>query len=250
MSILPSSSSRRRYVSAASCRVKQYRSRFRTPAHYPITQPLRTRCSGLTGVHLPARASACVMTVNGGGGAPSGPRQKSPWLMCIRCTCVHKWMGYFCGIRLVVQQSMQPWGRFPQTPRHLVRVERHIDGGDPVQIRPDEGGDARGVLVRTRHGQRAPAVEVDLGFVDRGEWMYASWCRRHHHRMCACSLVGCTCGSMMSSANGPPAESRRVMAGWLDSLGVEGVVDELIRWVDRMPRRWDAHRDSEHVAAL
>jgi hypothetical protein len=43
-----------------------------------------------------------------------------------------------------------------------VRIERHVDGRDAVEVGVDEGADPHRVCIRARHGQRSPAVKVDL----------------------------------------------------------------------------------------
>lgn len=62
----------------------------------------------------------------------------------------------------------------PSPHAYLVRVQRHIDVGDAVQVRLDKGLDALRVLVGAWHCQGAALVEIDLerrggGCLSRGE---------------------------------------------------------------------------------
>lgn len=100
------------------------------------------------------------MTVKGGGGAPSGPRQKTPWLMCIRCTYVDIMGGMY-------NSKHRSNRALIYIITHLVRVERHVDGGDPVEVRPDEGGDAGGVMTRWYEGDCDQTAVVYMCHISR-----------------------------------------------------------------------------------
>lgn len=99
------------------------------------------------------------MQMKAGGGFASGSRQKRPWLMCIRCSNTG---GKECVCVQVLRMHGFVCGPMGVDVAHLVRVERHINRGDAIEVGEDKCLDPLRVSVRAGHRKGTPDMEVDL----------------------------------------------------------------------------------------